>query len=207
MVSIHDQEYLAISVLEGRQKCELFLLFNGQGTWCMLEQWLCMVSTWNSDFNLVRGFLYKEKSRGRTLPPFVHPGFSHPLFPELCLLRTPPKPLLFEFVITRKSPSHQGAADALERKCFSHCSHVRGKQGLWGNTGIISPNHFAVCIQFLWALFVALLSQIPATHSESAVNCLYQRRVILFSSPVSDLPGFYINSLFRGQEFSVLISG
>lgn len=113
----------------------------------------------------------------------------------------------FEFVITRKSPSHQGAADALERKCFSHCSHVRGKQGLWGNIGIISPNHFAVCVQFLWALFVALLSQIPATHSESAVNCLYEKRVILFSSPVSDLPGFYINSLFWGQEFSVLISG
>lgn len=45
MVSEHDQEHLAINEVKERQKCELFLLFNGQGMWYTLEQGLCMVST------------------------------------------------------------------------------------------------------------------------------------------------------------------
>lgn len=189
MVPIHDQEHLATNVVKGRQKCELFLLFNGQGMRYILEQGLCMVSTWNPNFNFICGLLYKEKSRGRNFPPFVFPGFSYLLLPELCLLWTLPKPLLFKFVIVRKSPPHQGAAeaDAADRKCFFHCSHVCAEQGLWGNIGIIFPNHFAVWIWFLWAPLLALLSQIPTTHS--AVNSLCQKRVILFSSPVSDPPG------------------
>lgn len=51
--------------------------------------------------------------------------------------------------------------------------------------GIIFPNHFAVWTWFLWAPLLALLSQFPTTHP--ALNCFYQKRVILFSSPVFDL--------------------
>lgn len=127
-------------------------------TWARVVHGL---STWNPDFNLTCGHVYKEKSRGKNFPTSVFPGFSYLLLPDICLLWTPPNFLLFYFVIMRESAPTRMQADAQRKNAFS-CPHVHGRQGLWGNSGIIFPN-FAVWIWFLWASPMALLSQIPTT--------------------------------------------
>lgn len=68
-------------------------------TWARVVHGL---STWNPDFNLTCGLVYKLKSRGRNFPTSVFPGFSY-LLPDICLLWTPPNFLLFYFVIMRES--------------------------------------------------------------------------------------------------------
>lgn len=90
----------------GRREAKMWIISSLQwpGLWYILEQGLFMVSTWNPDFNLICGLLYKEKSRGRNFPPFVFPGFPCLLFswalPSLDTLKTSPFLICYKEKIT-----------------------------------------------------------------------------------------------------------